>query len=708
MGLNATLMTSQGTRPVRRISYPDQFFSLSDYIFPAEVKSLFKWCKYFFYKDPVIGPVVKKLASYPITEIVYSTEDDNDNIKKVYRHIMEKVLDARTVMTNAGIAYFTYGNAILSIYYPFSRNLICPKCFHRLDITNNKFAYNNWTYSVHSSKPVFELKECASCGYTGPAIIDDVPMQNIKAMNVIHWDVNDIDLLYYDVTGKTRYFYKPDKVARQRIIRDRYVFETYPLEFLESVASGKPLELDPTNLIHFKNNTLPDNDQGWGKPLIIHVLQRLFYAYTLRRANEAIAIERIIPLDIFSPPAGSNNEFYAKVGYSQWSEHVLSQLELAKKDPNHKALMPLPLQIQRIGGDGKTLLLHQEIIETNKEIIAGMGVPLEFHFGGLSWTGSSITLRMLENFFQGYRMDLQKLLDFLRDATRQVINIPLCTVTMTELLMADDIQRMQLAMQLNTSNLLSSQDLLKEFGWDLQEQWDKIQKEQINRAQLMARQMKDEADAQGEANVISSQLGARAQVEGQKIMNSAQQDIDESLPIVQRKAKQFSDLGQLMQYFMMFMQMMQEIQAVQNPQPQQQLPPGSEGGGPPPEGDGQAGGAPPPEGGGQGGGPPQPSPHDQAMQQANQQATMGPMPASEPPMVNRAQYGNPFYGAQGGTPTPDLQANFKRKATALNAMPMQQRMAELAAIQRVAPKVYQAIVGYMRNTPPGGTASDAR
>lgn len=697
---NQNVQTSQGTMPVRKINYPNQFFSLSEYYFPAEVKKLFYWCKYFFYKDPLIGSTVKKMASYPVTDLIYSPEDDNENVKKVYKYALEDIMNIRSVMFNAGIAYFTFGNSIKSVYFPFSRNLICTKCGTRIDITNNTNRDADWRFEVKNSKPAFNLK-CQKCQHNGQAIIDDVAMPNIKAMNIIHWDVEDIDILYYEVTGKSRYFYNPSKEKRNRIRKrrdqDRYILRTYPLEFLEAMSTNQAIELDSNNLIHFKNFTLPDSDQGWGKPLIIHSLQRLFYIYTLRRANEAIAIERIIPLDIFSPPAGNSMEFFQKVAYQEWARVINHAFEMKRNDPNYKAVIPHPVQHQRVGGDGRALMTHQEVQEAEKEVIAGMGVPLEFAFGGLSWTGSSITLRMLENFFEGHRSDLQRLINFLRDAVRQVVSLPPCNIEMSKLIMADDIQRQQLDMQLYSMQLLSGQTLMNNIGRDLREEWDKMNTELPQRAKLLGRQARDDAESQGEAQVISAQQQARASIEGQKLMNQGQREIDNSLPDVQRKAKEVSDLGQFLQYYLMYKQMVDEAAGMAPPPP----PPGQEQGGPPPEEGG--GGQAPPEGE-QGAPPPEQQGGGQQQLPAGQVEPQG---GPEVPAVNEQQYGNPFYGASGGTATPDLEAILKRRATIISQMPTQERMQALAAIRKDSPKMHRNIMSYLTLTPQGGTASDA-
>jgi hypothetical protein len=64
-----------GDRDRRRGTiYPSPFFDIAQTYMPPTVKELFRWCKYFFYKDPVIGAVVTKIAEYPVTDFVYNAD----------------------------------------------------------------------------------------------------------------------------------------------------------------------------------------------------------------------------------------------------------------------------------------------------------------------------------------------------------------------------------------------------------------------------------------------------------------------------------------------------------------------------------------------------------------------------------------------------------------------------------------------------------
>lgn len=678
--------------------YPSPFFSLSDFYLPTNIKDMFNWCKYFFMKDPIIGGVIPKLAQYPVTDFTYHVEDDVKEHKDTWEKVIEETLGLRAKIINMGLNYYTFGNSLTSIYFPFTRYLTCPKCGHRHDITNNEHIAKHWTFSIKAKVAEFNIN-CTQCYYNGAAVVNDVKDPTIEKINFIQWDVSNIEIEHYQITGESRYFYNMPKSLVSLITKgkDKHFLKTSPMEYLDAVAQGKMVELNPQNVFHWARWTLAGADQGWGKPLIIHSLQRLFYLYTLRRSQEAVAVQRILPLDIVFPQQTKEISPVDHFNLPQWQDSIRKELERWRADPNYIAVMPQPVGIERVGGDQKHLLLSAEIEQGNKEVTAGMGVPMEFAFGGLSWTGSSISLRMLENMFLSYRMGIEQFLRFVVDGVRKLKRLPKCTVKMTELRMADDIQRMQLVMQLNAQNKVSDEDMTAQFGYDLYDQWEKIEKEQSFRDKITASQMLGSADSQGAVMIRNAEYQAKAQIAGQKISNSAIPEIDESLPIIQKEAKKQNDLLQLkMIQLQMLQAQMQEAQMKAPPQ-QQGPPPPEEGGGQegPPSEEGQEG--PPPEEGGQeeqGGQPPQGG------------AAYMEDSAAEPPVVNKNQYGNPFYQKFKGV-RPDPQAMMKNWATRILRMPPDERAKTLNSMRQYSAKMYQDVMMYMTLTPPGGTASDA-
>lgn len=482
--------------------YPSPFFDVAQSYMPPTVKELFKWCKFFFYTDPMIGSVVTKLAEYPITDFIYNTK--HRHIKDRWKKIFEDVMDLKPTLIQIGLDYFSYGNAFVSVNIPFKRFLLCKACKKSIPIDESKvdWKFANWQFSFN----------CPTCKQNVTAELKDVPLRNDHDVNLVRWDPQNIEIDYNPLTGRSKYRYRvPNKTRRDILLGRKDLMAEIPAIFIQAVKEKKDIILNTQNLFHFKRPTLAEQDMGWGKPIILHSLKRLFYLYVLRRAQEAIALQRILPLEFIFPQANSSQDPYQHVNLATWSTSIQEEVLKWRRDPNYISIVPVPLGLERLGGDGRALLLGPEIEIANKEITAGMGVPLEMSFGGMSWSGSSVSLRMLENHFLIYRRLLLRFVNWLKGKLRIYLGLPDVEIGFTEFKMADDIQRKQMVLQLNAAQKISDRTLLTESGFDMDIENDNIKREVIERSKIMAAQMKGQAEAQGEAGVIQAKSQAQAQ-----------------------------------------------------------------------------------------------------------------------------------------------------------------------------------------------------
>ena len=60
------------------MTYPSPFFDISKFYLPPTVKELFKWCRYYYKTSELIHPVIFKMAEYPVTDLVFEPEDEEE------------------------------------------------------------------------------------------------------------------------------------------------------------------------------------------------------------------------------------------------------------------------------------------------------------------------------------------------------------------------------------------------------------------------------------------------------------------------------------------------------------------------------------------------------------------------------------------------------------------------------------------------------
>jgi hypothetical protein len=487
---------------------------------PTTVKHLFRWCRYHLLVNPLVSAVTKKMAAYPITKLVIEDEprEGFDRNKKRWEDCLYKVLGIHRFQHEVGLDYNGYGNCIVSVLHPFHKYLICRHCNFREKIKRLKMK-RDWDFRNFQY-----LLQCPKCGSNAPAKVLDAHYRSYRDLKLIRWNPGDIEIDFNPITQCTEYAYViPGKVRRRVIQKKKRYLEELPDRFIQSVKTKSPVLLHRDNVYHFKAPTpsLSANDEGWGYPPILPALKDSFYLQVMKKAQEAVMLEHLVPLDIIYPATADQvANPYLTVNLSDWKRRIELELVKWRWDPNYKPILPLPVGFQRIGGDGRALMLTQEIRAWSEHIVAGMSVPQEFVFGGLSWTGSSVSLRMLENHFISYRGEHEDFLqNFLIPNIARFMNWEPVSVHMSAFKMADDIQARQLLMSLNQTRKISDKTLLAEFDKDALEELKIIEQELRRTLEVEKLNALYQATIQGE----SQEVMTKYQIRSQERMQSAQQ-----------------------------------------------------------------------------------------------------------------------------------------------------------------------------------------
>ena len=92
------------------------------------------------------------------------------------------------------------------------------------------------------------------------------------------------------------------------------------------------------------------------------MLKDAFYLQLMKKAQEAILLEHIVPLRVMFPQAASGTtDPFTTVNLVDWKEQVSAEIARWRYDHNYIPVLPLPIGNQSIGGDGKALLMSNEM-----------------------------------------------------------------------------------------------------------------------------------------------------------------------------------------------------------------------------------------------------------------------------------------------------------------------------------------------------------
>tara|TARA_B110000196_G_C21148364_1_gene668037 strand:- start:2239 stop:4137 length:1899 start_codon:yes stop_codon:yes gene_type:complete len=481
--------------------YPNPFFDIAQNYLPKNIKTLFKYCRNFFYTNGFIRNVVTKLTEYPITELQYSSNVD-PKIHKKYKTAFNEKIKLKSLLIEIGLDYFTYGNCFISASMKPKRFVKFPDG-NRLPLEQVNYKLKN--FKIYAVDPKTKAQV--------PCEIEDEYVKTIDNITFVRWSPENIDVEYNPITGRSVYYYSiPAKIKKKIISGNKEILMDIPKVFLESLAKKKRIKLDSSNLFHFKRPSLAEDDMGWGKPIILPALKEIYYLQTLKRGNEAIANEHIVPKKAIYPANTTTLDPYTQMNLGKWKSQMEGQIKKWKVDPNHIGVFPIPIGYQELGGNARGLMLTPEMKFLEETIINSLGVPLEFIKGGSNFTSGSVSLRIVENHFITYRELLTDFVNhFMVNKLKNLLNYPDVEVKFKTFKMADDSQTKQLAINLNQMGKISDAKLLSEFGYNPAEEKSAISADQLDTLEQQVENSKKSATAQGEAQIVATKYQVRAE-----------------------------------------------------------------------------------------------------------------------------------------------------------------------------------------------------
>lgn len=520
-------LSSYNTRYNRAgVKYPSPFFDLSQVYLPSNMRAMFRWCRYYAMTYGPTYAFVTKMSSYALTELVWGSSQVVDqveqrvqeNLKKRWKDLLVNKLRIYEKYYVGGLHYWTYGNWYMSVEFPFDRYLKCPHC--KKEKLARKFPTRKQGGYVWRDYKFTGI--CPYCDQQTTFIVRDVLIRSPRGIRVKLWNPEQVIPVGNEATDRVTYYYQPDEILLREIRRgDRETIETTPWPFIKAAKKKGLVKFRQGSLLHIKAPSPDGRQQFLGHSPMTAALKDIFHVQLMKRAQEANCVERTIPLSMVHPmpiSGDSNMNPYYSANIQDLIDHTKEEIAQARSDPNYIPVVPLPLGVTPIWGDGKNLLLIPEIRGWTELIAADLAVPVEFLFGGLTFSGSNVSLRMLENQILSFRTGYVQATDFIVSAIGRFLQWPTIPHRWTPFKMADDIQLKQHMIMLSQMNKISDETLLSHFDRSAAEERDGIMQAVKHmtdiQSQQMEAQMKIQNDAAMQQQAMQQQMMGGATVPG--------------------------------------------------------------------------------------------------------------------------------------------------------------------------------------------------
>jgi len=473
-GLNPTPSGMADSYEVGQL--PNPFFTQANQFVPRSFHDIIKWSRYITTQAPTTTEVIRKLSSYPITE--FTIESNNEQTVESYKKIF-KSIRLKERMSDTGFDYYTLGNVYTSIYFPIDRHLHCPNCKSSFEVKNamrtNAAVFKKWVFQG----------ECPACNNQVLYKVVDTKSRDIARINLIKWKPEHVSLNHNPVTGESEYYYQIPGEVKQKIMRgDPLFLATVPWSMVEAVRYGKDYMFDPSNIYHMKSISMGNMVDGLGIPPLISHYGLVFYQQMLRKANEAVAAEHMTPLRVLFPQQSSaQGDPIAQMSLRGFAKHMKKTMRHMKNDPNHILIAPTPIGYQQLGGQGKSLLVSQELQYAEEQQLMSMGVSRELLSGTTNWTSSTVGLRLLENTMNNYVGQLYELINWIMEKIAQYLSIEITETKLVPFKLTDNEALKAAMLDMWKEKVVSASTLLEAYGMDYDKELEKMGDDQIAMAE---------------------------------------------------------------------------------------------------------------------------------------------------------------------------------------------------------------------------------
>ena len=483
--------------------FPNPFFDIASTFMPTELNTLFEMSEYIYTTFGTWRMASRRVIAYFLTEIILDggSDDEREKLKDFLMddlHIMQE-------LAAIGHDKMVYGNSIFSVILPFDRFL---RTADGIEVPINRIDYR------------FDPNDCSFHGphpSTGEIVkfeVIDRRSTDKKRTRIKRWNPKEIVMRVHPVTGRQEHLWRVNS-RFCRLVKEGHKFyvEDTDMEILKCICnytgSGDPLfQFKPDSVMHLSETTLAGLPiAGWAIPPIIANFKLAYYIQVLRRFDEAIAQDFIVPFRILSPdygPGGSETSDPLRQNSMGVMRSMLqTMVQEHRKDPTLVQIAPYKIAYQMVGGEGQQLTPKDQLAMAFDELLNALGYPAELYKGTLSIQAFPTALRLFERTWTDLVEGNNSALKWITKKITQHFSMGTdFSAKLRSVTLADDLERKALSLQAAAGMDISKNTAYLPFGIDYLDEQKRIVEEQ---AEVM--RLQQEAQQQQQSNAVADDSG---------------------------------------------------------------------------------------------------------------------------------------------------------------------------------------------------------
>lgn len=488
------------------VSFADPFRDLATTHMPTSMRSVLFWSEAIWTVMGTYRMAMERIVSYFINDVELSGKLSDDEREKY----LDFLLNRLNILAELSLAMrdrMCYGNSFVSLLVPFRRFLRCPETG---DVYPLHEIHKEKIFNFEFTSGFDFVATCPKTGWRGPWIVEDKPREESEHLIFKRWSPHEIEILCDPYTNEVSYLWRIPDYYKQ-MVREGNLFhlERTSKQVLLAIKHNRLFRFNKEAIYHMKEPTLAGIvNMGWGIPRSLTNFRQLWYIQVLRRYNEAIAMDYLIPFRLITPATTNTKEGItdpmSMMNGGDFRAQVRSLITRRRKDPAGWHSLPFPVNYQMLGGDAKQLV-PTDLIEQSYDILLNeTGTPVEFYRGSMQTNAhqSPMALRLFESTHWALVSEANRLLQWVCDRISDVMSWERVKGSMRRVTLADDMQKQMAALQLMMSQSISGRTGLQAVGLD----WDLEQRrltEEARKQQELAARAKEEMDQAGFAAEVA-------------------------------------------------------------------------------------------------------------------------------------------------------------------------------------------------------------
>lgn len=457
--------------------FPDPFLDMASLATPRSMSELLLLSEFLWVKNGTYSAAAGRIVRYFVTEVEFDKPDVN------LSKCLTKDIRAEENLVYSGDNVMAYGNDFTTMIRPFRRFLACNRCHStEVPIDSARWRFSDFRFFAY----------CHRCRQETRHSHVDRRSQEQDKFWIKHWSPHEMLIRHHPYSGSWRnneYFWRISADLKNEIRKGTpFYVKSCPWEIIETIRRNELFQFAPDMLYHmFEPSLAGIRTAGWGLPRMLSNFSQAWYTQVLKRFNEALAQDYIIPFRTLTPEpvrSGASGGLVgadpvASVDMGQFTGNVRRMLSDHRKDPARWHVLPFPIKYQALGGEAKALAPKELLDQGTDEFLNGIGIPANLYRFDLQ-------MQMVPSVLRLFQQNWVHLVNGYNGWVEWVVE-QLCTTMnwdkpesarLRPTRFADDLEVRNTLLQLASSNMVSRDTAFHPLGIKSKDEQRKIFQEQ--------------------------------------------------------------------------------------------------------------------------------------------------------------------------------------------------------------------------------------